>query len=178
MKKNVENLQINSSYLVRLISFTIMLAFLTPVMVNAQAGKADFSGTWALNAEKSTMGQGGQRMGGGNFVATQEANLLTVERTRTGQDGQTMTITSKYTLDGKESVNTSPRGDSKSVATWSPDGKTLTIVTSRTMEMNGETTTMKSTEVWSLTDAKTLTVSSTRQGQNGEVKSTLIYDKK
>jgi dipeptidyl aminopeptidase/acylaminoacyl peptidase len=117
-------------------------------------------------------------MGGGNFVATQEANLLTVERTRTGQDGQTMTITSKYTLDGKESVNTSPRGESKSVATWSPDSKTLTIVTSRTMEMNGETTTMKSTEVWSLTDAKTLTVSSTRQGQNGEVKSTLIYDKK
>jgi len=98
------------------------------------------------------------RMGGGNFVATQEANLLTVVRTRTGQDGQPSTTTMKYTLDGKESINTSPRGDSKSVAKWSADGKTLTIETSRTMDMNGESRTMKSTEVWALTDAKTLTV--------------------
>jgi Tol biopolymer transport system component len=84
----------------------------------------------------------------------------------------------KYTLDGKESINTSPRGDSKSVAKWSADGKSLTIETSRTMDMNGESRTMKSTEVWTLTDAKTLTVASTRQGQNGEVKTTMVYDKK
>ena len=63
-----------------------------PAVVNAQTGKANFSGDWTLNAEKSTQPQGGQgggamRMGGGNFVATQEANLLTVVRTRTGQDG-------------------------------------------------------------------------------------------
>jgi Tol biopolymer transport system component len=117
-------------------------------------------------------------MGGGNFVATQEANLLTVVRTRTGQDGQPMTTTMKYTLDGKESINTSPRGDSKSVATWSADGKTLTIVTSRTMDMNGQSTTMTSSEVWTLTDAKTLSVASTRQSPNGEVKTLNVYDKK
>jgi Tol biopolymer transport system component len=117
-------------------------------------------------------------MGGGNFVATQEANLLTVVRTRTGQDGQPITTTMKYTLDGKESLNTSPRGDSKSVVKWSADGKTLTIETSRTMDMNGESRTMKSTEVWTLTDAKTLTVISTRQSPNGEVKSNMVYDKK
>jgi hypothetical protein len=37
---------------------------------------------------------------------------------------------------------------------------------------------MKSTEVWSLTNAKTLSIASTRQGQNGEVKTTMVYDKK
>jgi hypothetical protein len=84
----------------------------------------------------------------------------------------------KYTLDGKESLNTSPRGDSKSVATLAPDGKSLTIETSRTMDMNGESRTMKSTELWKLTDEKTLTVSSTRQGPNGEVKANMVYDKK
>jgi Tol biopolymer transport system component len=84
----------------------------------------------------------------------------------------------KYTLDGKESINTSPRGDSKSVAKWSADGKSLTIETSRTMDMNGESITMKSTEVWTLTDAKTLTVVYTRQGPNGEVKATMVYNKK
>jgi hypothetical protein len=183
MKRNIKKLHFNCSNFMRLISLTIMLALVAPVMIYAQAGKVNFAGTWNLNAEKSTQppagqGGGGMRMGGGNFVATQEANLLTVERTRTGQDGQATKITMKYTLDGKESVNTSPRGDSKSIAKWSADGKSLTIETSRTMDMNGESRTMKSTEVWTLTDAKTLTVASTRQGPDGDVKATMIYDKK
>lgn len=164
-------------------SFILITALSAPAVINAQAGKTNFAGDWTLNTQKSTLPQGGQggggmRMGGGSFVATQDAGLLTVVRTRTGQDGQPTTSTMKYTLDGKESVNTSPRGDSKSVATWSPDGKSLTIETSRTMEMNGESRTMKSSEVWKLTDAKTLEVTTTRQGQNGEQKSTMVYDKK
>jgi hypothetical protein len=184
MKRNIKTNQVNCSPLKRLLSLTLMLALITPVMTNAQAGKTHFAGSWTLNAEKSTQPQGGQgggggmRMGGGNFVATQEANLLTVVRTRTGQDGQPVTITMKYTLDGKESVNTSPRGDSKSVAKWSADGKSLTIETSRTMDMNGESRTMKSTEVWVLTDPKTLAITSTRQGPDGDVKSNMVYEKK
>jgi Tol biopolymer transport system component len=176
MKNNNQNL----SWLKRLLSLTIMLAFIAPVMINAQTGKANFAGSWTFNAEKSTQpqgGGGGQRMGG-DVVVAQEANLLTVTRTRTGQDGQPQTTVMKYTLDGKESINTSPRGDSKSVATWSADGKTLTVATSRTMDMNGETRTIKSSEAWVLTDAKTLTVTSTRQGQDGEVKTVLVYNKK
>jgi Tol biopolymer transport system component len=184
MKRNIKKNQVNSSVFKRIVSLTLMLALIAPVMINAQAGKTNFAGDWTLNAEKSTQpqgnqgGGGGTRMGGGNFVATQEANLLTVVRTRTGQDGQPTTSTMKYTLDGKESINTSPRGDSKSVAKWSADGKSLTIETSRTMNMNGESRTMTSTEIWILTDAKTLTVTSTRQSPNGDVKSNLVYDKK
>jgi hypothetical protein len=157
----------------------IMLAFLMPALMQAQAGKTNFAGTWAMNAEKSTLpqgggggggGGGGQRMGGGNFTITQDANLLT--QSRTGQDGA-VTAT-KYTLDGKESVNTTRGGDSKSTAKWSADGKSLTIVTKSNFNGNERT----STAVWSLVDAKTLSIVSTRQGQNGEVKTTMIYDKK
>jgi len=184
MKRKIEKLKVNRSASIRLISLTIILALVAPLMIIAQAGKTNFAGEWTLNTEKSIMPQGGQgggggmRMGGGNFIASQEANLLTVVRTRTGQDGQSITTTMKYTLDGKESVNTSPRGDSKSVAKWSGDGKSLTIETSRTMDINGESRTMNSTEVWTLTDAKTLSVTNTRQGQDGEVKTTMVYDKK
>ena len=181
MKKSAEELYVKGSGFLKFISLTVILALLVPVMTNAQAGKTNFSGTWTLNAGKSTQpqgDQGGMRMGVGNLSAKQEANLLTVERTRTGQDGQPVVMTMKYTLDGKESINTSPRGDSKSVAKWAADGKSLTIETTRTFDMNGESRTMKSTEVWTLTDSKTLTVASTRQGMNGEVKATLVYDKK
>jgi len=164
MKKNVSNFM-------KLLSLTMMLALIVPVVTNAQAGKANFAGSWTLNEAKSTMPEGGGGMrGGGSFVVTQEANLLT--RTTTGQDG-TQRVT-KYTLDGKESVNTSARGDSKSIAKWSADGKTLNIATTRTTD-NGE---RKSTEAWSLTDAKTLSIASTFTTQDGESKMTIVYDKK
>ncbi|MBN2863285.1 MAG: hypothetical protein JXN62_09005 [Bacteroidales bacterium] len=163
--------------------FFVLSLIMAGLLVNAQAVKTDFSGTWNLNSEKSIQAQGNQgggsmRTGGGDFVARQEVNLLAIETTRTGQDGQSTTTTMKYTLDGKESINTSPRGDSKSVAKWSSDGKSLTIETSRTMDMNGESMTIKSSEAWSLNDAKTLTVAAARQGPNGEVKTLVVYDKK
>jgi hypothetical protein len=171
----------------QILSLTVVFAFLCmPLAVNAQGSKANFAGKWALNATKSDMGQppqgqgqgGGMRMGGGDFTATQEANLLTVERTRTGQDGQAVTTKSLYTLDGKVSVNTTARGESKSTATWSADGKSLTIVTTRTVERDGQTTEMKTTEVWSLTNPTTLSVASTMNTPNGERKTTMVYDKK
>jgi hypothetical protein len=165
----------------RFLSMTIVLALIAPVMINAQAGKTNFAGSWVANAEKSTpapaggQGGGGARMGGGDFTATQDANVLNVTRTRTGQDGAATTTTTKYTLDGKETVNTTQRGESKATATWSADGKALTIVTTSTF---GERT-MKTTEVWTLTDAKTLTVTSTRPNQDGgEITTKRVYDKK
>ncbi|MGB8490548.1 MAG: hypothetical protein WCE64_05770 [Bacteroidales bacterium] len=166
----------------KVLSGTVILSFLfMPLALNAQAGKANFAGKWAFNEGKSNLGdsQGGGRMmgGGGNFTATQEANLLTVERTRTNQDGQAVTTTSKYTLDGKESVNSTGRGESKSVATWSPDGKTLTILTTRTFERDGQSMEMKSTEVWSLISPTSLQIVNTMNTPNGERKTTMVYDK-
>ena len=187
MKKNVKNFQIA-------LSAMIILAFLTmPLTLNGQAGKADFSGTWALNAEKSDFGGGpggppqgqgqppqGARMrgSGGDFTAKQEANLLTVERTMTRQSGETVTTTSKYTLDGKESINTTGRGESKSTATWLTDGKTLKIATSRTFDMDGESRTMTSNEEWTLTGAGTLSIKTTMSTPGGERTRTMVYDKK
>jgi len=187
MKKNVESLLINRRNLLKLISLTVILLFIVPAMANAQ-GKADFSGTWAMNAEKSNLGAPGGggpggggggggfggRGGGGNFVATQDATTLSVERTR-NRNGEETKTTTKYTLDGKETVNSTGMGESKSTAKWSADGKSLTIVTSRSFNGNDMTT----TEVWALTDAKTLSITSTRKNQDGaDVKTVMVYDKK
>jgi hypothetical protein len=190
MEKNVKNFGLSGTVILRILSLTVILALLFPVMTNAQ-GKANFAGNWTYSAAKSTQppaggggGGGGGRggFGGGNLVATQEANLLTVATTRNGQDGTPVTTTMKYTLDGKETINSTPGfggGDPMkvpSVATYSADGKTLTIVTTRTF--NDQT--MKTTEVWTLTDASTLTITSTRPGFNGGDPTTTkrVYDKK
>ncbi len=171
MKKNV---------IKQVLSLTIILAFLSlPLGMNAQGTKTSFAGNWAFNAEKSNLGEGmGQRMGGGDIVVKQEPNLLTVDQTRTNQQGETVNITSKYTLDGKESVNTTGRGESKSTANWSPDGKSLTIATTRSFERDGQTMEIKSTQVWALTDPSTLTISMTMNTPNGERKTTMVYNKK
>jgi hypothetical protein len=187
MKKNEKRSGINKPIISRLISLAIMLALVSPVMLNAQSGKADFSGSWAMNAEKSTFperqggggapGGGGGRMGGGDIVVSQEANLMTVEQTMNTPNGE-MTTTMKYTLDGKESVNESQRGDSKSVATWSSDGKSLKIVTTRSFNMGGQSMDMESAETWSLVNANTLSVERTMSTPNGEMTTTMVYDKK
>jgi hypothetical protein len=165
----------------QVITLALMMVVLSPVYADAQSGKPDFSGTWAFNADKSNLGdnQNMGRMFSGNFIAKQEANLLTVERTRTNQNGETMTTTMKYTLDGKESVNTSQRGESISIATWSADNKTLNIATTSTFEMNGDKMTMKSSQSWTLTSPNVLTVNNVRTNRDGEeVKTTVVYDKK
>lgn len=179
MKKNVQNFGINYRDLLRLMSLVVILFVLVPAMANAQSGKVNFSGTWTFNADKSNLGdaggggRGGRGFGAGNFVAKQDGNTLTVERTMNFQ-GQENTMTSKYTLDGKESVNTMGMGESKSTAKWSADGKSLTITTSRSFNGNDRT----STEVWKMTDAKTLSITSTRQNRDGEeVTTTRVYDK-
>ena len=180
MEKKLRNLKITLSALI------ILTLLSAPLTSHAQTGKANFSGTWALNADKSDMGQSpqGQGMraggfGGGDFAAKQEANLLTVERSRTNQSGETVKTETKYTLDGQVSVNTAGRGgESKSVATWSADGKTLTIVTTRSFERDGQTTEMKTSEAWTLTSPASLSIVSTSNTPNGESKTTRVYDKK
>lgn len=178
MKKNVSKLQLGGS-IVKILSLTIILAFIAPVMTNAQAGKVNFAGTWTYNAEKSTQPTGGGGPGGnrgaGDFTVTQDANTLTTVRTRAGQDGTPQTTTVVATLDGKEKVNTTPRGDSKVTATWAADGKSLSVVTKSTF---GDRE-MVSTAVWSLLDAKTLSIVSSRPNQDGAMTSTTaIYNLK
>ena len=160
-------------------AFAVIMAFIIPASVKGQA-KPNFSGTWVYNASKSDQPQGqggGQRaFGGGDFVAKQDANTLTVERTMTNRDGESVTTTMKYSLDGKETINTGMggRGESKSVATWSPDSKSLAIITTRTF--NDRTMTTK--EAWTLTDPNTLTITSIMDTPNGQMTIKRVYDKK
>ena len=112
------------------------------------------------------------------LVVTQQGNDVQVKRTSTGFDGNEMVQNEKYTLDGKESVNTGMMDSRvKSILTWSADKLTFTKVISFTMD--GQTQEMKSTEKWSLSpDSKTMTLKSSMNTPMGDMNTTLAYDKK
>ena len=83
-------------------AFIVVILLITNSTSYAQAGKTNFSGTWALNESKSTPTEGGFRMGASLMVIKQEGNNLSYEGTRKNRDGEDVKSTSKFTLDGKE----------------------------------------------------------------------------
>lgn len=123
----------------------------------AWAQKPDFSGTWTLDPEQSTMGGGrqGGRMGGmmgmGAMTVKQTADTLTIENE--GRGGMTMTRT--YKLDGSESEIQMGRMAAKATAKW--DGDKIVITTTREGRDGSPVTT---TETWSLSNGM-LTIEST-----------------
>ena len=182
MGKKANNFQSRS--ILQLFSLFLVVFFLISFVENTSAQKPNFTGSWAYNQTKSDQQQGGGRGfgGGGTMNIKQEGNNLNVDRVFTTQDGEQRTMSSKYTLDGKESVNTiggDRGGSSKSIAKWSADNKSLNIAINTSFQMNGETREMKSDQVWTLTDGgKTLTVVTTGTGRNGAYTRKAVYDKK
>jgi hypothetical protein len=169
-----------SGHSIRRFLGTFILSLLVVSSLNSQTGGVNFTGSWAFNETKSSPAQGGFRMGSGSYVITQDGNNLTAERTSTGPDGTERKTTSKYTLDGKECSNTVFNTMvQKSIVQWSADGKSLNFSNTMNMERDGTTTEFKSTQTWKINDAdKTLIMESVFNGQNGEVKTTNVYDKK
>lgn len=144
----------------------------------AFAQKANFSGTWGLNESKSNLGENRFRASL-KITAAQEANALNLERLSKGRDGEDRITKEKYTLDGLECENPAFQNTvRKSKATWSDDGKILTINSVMSFERDGEKMEMKMIEAWSISeDGKTLTIQSTVTSSQGEMKQTRVYDK-
>ncbi len=156
-----------------------VLGSLLLIPTNAWAAKtANFSGEWALNESKSELGEG-RMFSPVKMTVLQEGNTITIERTRAGRDGEERTSKEVLTLDGKESINKSENRTSTSTATWSDDGKTLTIKTNTEINRQGETFEMKSTETWMLDEGgKVLKIQSDSSSSRGDRSVKLVYDKK
>ncbi|MFA9391541.1 MAG: hypothetical protein ACERKD_17155 [Prolixibacteraceae bacterium] len=145
---------------------------------NVVAQNSNFSGTWTFNESKSKAEDMGFRRAASKITVTQDDLALTAERVSKGRDGEDRIRKEKVTLDGKECENVIFQDRKrKSVATWSADGKELTIKSSMTFDMGGESREFKSLEVWKLSDdKKVLSIESTFDGRDGEVKATMVYD--
>jgi hypothetical protein len=159
--------------------FTIgIVCFFIFCSANVFAQNPNFSGSWALNESKSKLPEMGFRRPATKITVSQDNLVLNTERLSKGRDGEDRLTKEKITLDGKECENVLFQDRKrKSIATWSTDGKTLEIKSSMIFDMNGESREIKSSEIWKISDDKSiLTIESTSDGRDGEVKSTLVYD--
>ena len=153
----------------------ICMLLLAPSNTFAKA-EVDFTGKWKLNEEKSTLGEG-RFFSALEISVEQNKNSIDLERVRNGRNGETRTISETLTTDGKENVTTGENRSTKSVATWSDDKSTLTIKSEAEFNRQGQTFSMKSTEVWTLDESgKVLTIQSKSISQRGERSVTLVYD--
>ncbi|HZX73818.1 MAG TPA: hypothetical protein VFE57_05310 [Cyclobacteriaceae bacterium] len=170
-------------------NIAVFLMVLVTVISGYALVKADFSGDWALDTEKSTFpappgggggGGGGGRRGATKLKVTQTGATLTVVRTSAGMNGEVIT-TDNLTADGKESVSTGGREGSvrKVTAKWSDDQNTVTVTTNTTMSFQGgDPMTIPGKEVWSLSaDGKVLTIDSESNSPMGAMTSKLVYNK-
>jgi len=162
------------------ISLPFLAAFVTLILLSGSAiAQPNFSGSWAYNESKSTLGEGPMKSPTAMTI-NQQAGSVSVDLVQPSFDGGEEKRSEKYTLDGKESVSKGMMNSSvKTIVTWSGDKKELKFAKTTTFDMNGEAMEMKSTEGWSLSaDGKALTLKSTMISPMGEMSSTIVYDKK
>jgi hypothetical protein len=149
---------------------SILLILCASLAVAAQG--TDFSGSWKLNTEKSKL-NADFSFAPVQLIITQKGTDLSVERHSEFQ-GEAMTMTDKFTLDGKECVNSGFMDTKKtSVAAWSEDKKSLKISSKIVMDDGNE---IKITEVYKI-DGGNLIIESGSSSSWGDMAETHVYDK-
>ena len=146
----------------RVLMLAVMTAVVLPFAARAQM-KADFSGTWTLDAARSDAPMAGRGGGGrgpaGPVVITQTAAEIVIGP-------------ATYKLDGSPSVNEGRGGQVTSKAKW--DGAKIVIETTR--DMQGMSITTK--EVRSLSaDGKDMTVETAISTPQGDINRKQVYTK-
>jgi hypothetical protein len=139
----------------------------------------NFTGSWAFNESKSNFGGSQFRFAATAMTIVQDGNNMTVESTMPSRDGGEMKTNDKYTLDGKVCENPMFNSVRKSTLVWSEDKSALTIASVMNFERDGQNQEFKTTAIWKLADdGKVLTIESTFPSPDGDIKTTVAYDKK
>lgn len=154
----------------KLLTISFFLFFLTTGNLLAQ--NSDFSGKWKLNPTRSQLNQEFS-MAPKQLNVEHKENTLNLERMVEFQ-GQSMTISDKFTLDGNECINEGFQGSKKkSVVTWSEDKTSLIIKTKFPMQDGGE---ISITETLKM-DGASLTMVSAVSSDWGDMTETHVFDK-
>jgi len=149
----------------------IYLFVFTLISFSSMGGVVDFSGTWNLNKEKSTLNDQFS-MAPSKLILVQAPNNLEVKRHASYQ-GEDFIINDQFTLDGKECINKGWQdSEKKSTIAWSEDTKLMTI-TSKIPMQDGEMTIL---EVFQMENDHLKVVTSVSSSY-GDITETHIFDK-
>jgi hypothetical protein len=146
--------------------------------VNAYGLKADFNGSWVLDASKSEgLPEGMQQ----SMTVVQNGDAISIETTFATDEGN-QTIKDSYTLNGKEEAFTAYWGQGakgKRVAKWNAEGNGFEVNEEATFEAMEKQVTGKMNRKWALAaDGKSLTIVLTFNGPQGEVITKRVFTKK
>lgn len=100
-----------------------LFAIAAAASIAIAADKPDFSGTWKMDADKSTFGPLPPPTSITSKIDHKDPDLSVVTSQSGPQGDQTSTF--KYSTDGKETTNSMMGNDMKSKAVW--EGKTLVV---------------------------------------------------
>ena len=148
------------------------------------ANRTNFSGEWKLNESKSNHGHllciydGGDRMRSKTMKIAEHADFLTVDVASSFPNAALVIRQEKLTFNGKESEFTLMGRGKKSTVKWSDDGQTMTVNSVVYLDINGEKTEFKVTEVWKLiNNGKSISLQANTKSTYGEDAMKLVYDK-
>lgn len=156
--------------------FSIMMfTVLALTMSVSVLAKADFSGTWKMDAAKSTGLPPGMEQ---TMSVTQSDNTIKLETVVKSSQGE-QTVKDSYILDGKETDFTPPNGKGKRTSKWTADGSGIEVVEKAEVKnSDGETVNVEVTRKWTLAaDGKTLTIEQKVKTPNGEQEFKRIFVK-
>ena len=139
----------------------------------------NFSGVWVFSEEKSKVGDGGTGNVPDKIEIDQDDDVIHVKKLIIAEFGNDQTTSEEVLLDGtyvKSEIFNSP---CISRASLDSDSKTVNINSVVKLIRGGQTTDMKSNEVWSLQqDGKVLRIIQTSTGSKGEkIELSLVFEK-
>ena len=156
--------------------FTTILLLIFVSFFNASAQKADLTGEWKINRDKSVITEG-QLLLSKITIQLKSDSLITTRVYESG-DGQEYPFDEKISLDGKDNklvIYDMPR---TSTATHSDSDGSLMIASTTTFNGNNGMEDMVAKETWKLdTDGKFLTLVFTNKMSGNETTGTYFYEK-
>jgi len=148
----------------------LLALFVISSLANSQS--LNFSGTWKLNNSLSKL-NAEFSFAPNEIIIDQKGNDLKVER-HSSFNGEDFTINDKFTMDGKECINTGWQdSEKKSTAVWSDDKSSLKISTKLTM---GDGNEMSITEIFKM-DKKNMVIETSASSSYGDMAETMVYYK-
>jgi hypothetical protein len=139
----------------------------------------NFSGQWIFNEDKSDVGKSGTGNVAHRMEINQDGDLLFVKKFMIVEWGDDRITNEEILLDGTEMKSDFFNSPRISKANWDGDSKTVKINSVVKFNRGGQTTEMKSSEVWSLQeDGKVLKIVQTSTGsRGGENTVSLVFEK-